>query len=68
MIGALMAAFRFIRRQPADTIGLYLLDGALFVALLALYALVAPGAGGAGWSLWLGLLVDAGLPARRASG
>ncbi len=57
MIGALMAAFRFIRRQPADTILLYGLDGALFAALLALYALVAPGAGGSGWSLWLGLLV-----------
>jgi len=57
MIGALMAAFRFIRRQPVDTIGLYLLDGLLFVALLGLYGLVAPGAGGAGWSLWAGLLV-----------
>ena len=57
MIGALIAAFRFIRRQPADTIGLYLLDGALFVALLALYAGVAPGAGGAGVSLWAGLLL-----------
>lgn len=57
MVGALMAAFRFIRRQPADTFGLYLLDGLAFVVLLALYALVAPGAGGTGWSLWAGLLV-----------
>jgi hypothetical protein len=57
MIGALMAAFRFIRRQPTETVGLYLLDGLLFVVLLALYGMVAPGAGGSGWSLWVGLLV-----------
>jgi hypothetical protein len=55
MVGSLMAAFRFIRRQPAETIGLYLLDGALFVALLAAYGVVAPGAGGGGLSLWAGL-------------
>jgi hypothetical protein len=52
-----MAAFRFIRRQPAETIGLYLLDGLLFVVLLTVYGLVAPGAGGTGWSLWGGLLL-----------
>jgi hypothetical protein len=57
MIGALMAAFRFIRRQPADTIGLYLLDGVLFAVLLGAYALVAPGAGRSGWPLWGGLLL-----------
>jgi hypothetical protein len=57
MIGSLMAAFRFVRRQPGETIGLYLLNGALFVVLLAVYGLVAPGAGGSGWPLWFGLLV-----------
>lgn len=57
MVGAVMAAARFIRRNPVNVVGLYLLDGALFVLLLGLYALVAPGAGGAGWSLWGGLLL-----------
>lgn len=57
MLGAIMAAFRFIRRHPADAAGLYLLDGLLFVALLAVYSVLAPGAGRSGWSLWAGLLV-----------
>jgi hypothetical protein len=57
MIGALMAAFRFVRRQPGDTFGLYLLNGLAFTLLLALYAGVAPGAGGTGGSLWLGVAV-----------
>jgi hypothetical protein len=57
MVGALAAAVRFVRRWPREAAGLYLLDGALFVALLAAYGLVAPGAGGSGWSLWLGLLL-----------
>jgi hypothetical protein len=57
MIGALMAALRFVRRQPLDAIGLYLLDGLLFILLLAAYSIVAPGAGGGGLSMWAGLLV-----------
>ena len=57
MIGALVAAFRFIRQRAADAIGLYLLDGLVFVALLAVYRLIAPGAGGQGFSLWAGLLL-----------
>ena len=57
MVGAVMAAWRFVARHPVQALGLYLLNGVVFVALLAVYALVAPGAGGMGWSLWLGLLV-----------
>jgi hypothetical protein len=57
MVGALMAAFRFVRQHPTRTIGLYLFDGLVFVALLAVYGLVAPGAGGEGFSLWAGLLL-----------
>ncbi|RPJ54107.1 MAG: hypothetical protein EHM24_32140, partial [Acidobacteria bacterium] len=57
MIGAVMGAVRFVRRHPVEAFGLYLLNGLVFVALLAGYALVAPGAGGSGWSLWLGLAV-----------
>jgi hypothetical protein len=57
MIGALVAGGRFVARHPASASGLYLLNGALFVLVLALYASVAPGAGGPGWSIWLGLAV-----------
>jgi hypothetical protein len=58
MIGSLMASFRFIRRHPRDTIGLYAANGVLFLAVLALYAAFAPAAGRAGWSMWLGLAVS----------
>jgi hypothetical protein len=54
MIGALVASFRFIRRHPRPAVGLYLANGLLFVAVLAIYAMLAPGAGGIGWSMWLG--------------
>ena len=57
MIGAVVAAARFIARHPGQTAGLYLLNGLVFLLVVACYALVAPGAGGAGWSLWLGLLM-----------
>lgn len=57
MIGALMAAFRFVTRQPAETVSLYLLNAGAFVLLVAVYALVAPGAGRPGWSLWIGFFV-----------
>jgi hypothetical protein len=57
MIGALVAAARFIARQPGRVAGLYLLNGLLFLLVILGYAFVAPGAGGLGWSLWLGLVV-----------
>jgi hypothetical protein len=46
-LGTVVAAVRFIRRQPAAALGLYLLNTAGFAVLLALYAWLAPGAGGA---------------------
>jgi hypothetical protein len=58
MVGALMASFRFIRRHPSQTIGLYVTDGVLFLAVLALYSGFAPAAGRADWSMWLGLAVS----------
>jgi hypothetical protein len=58
MIGALLAAARFLRRHASSAVGLYLANGVLFVIVLALYALVAPGAGSIGWSMWLGLAVS----------
>jgi hypothetical protein len=57
MIGALVAGGRFIARHPASASGLYLMNGALFVLVLALYSVMAPGAGGPGWSMWLALAV-----------
>jgi len=58
MIGALVAATRFVLRHPGRAAALYLLNGLLFVLVIAVYAFVAPGAGGPGWSLWAGLLVS----------
>ncbi len=55
-IGALLAGARFVRRHPLQVAGLYALNGAVFLAILALYALVAPGARG-GWVVWLGFAV-----------
>ena len=52
VIGALLAAGRFVRRRPGATLGLYLLTGLLFVAVLAVYAIAAPGAEGGGAWVW----------------
>jgi hypothetical protein len=57
MIGALIAGARFIARQPAGALGLYALNGLLFVLVLAVYALVSPGAGRDGLAVWGVLLV-----------
>lgn len=58
MIGALVAACRFIRRQPAQTAGLYLANAALFLLVVALYAAFASNAGRAGWHMWAALAVS----------
>lgn len=42
-IGGLAAAWRFVRRQPGAAAGLYLLNTAVFLILLAIYAAVASG-------------------------
>ena len=44
MIGALSAGFRFVRRNPGATVGLYGVNSLAFVAVLSAYYLVAPGA------------------------
>ena len=44
MIGAVVSAIRFIRRNPGAAIGLYLLDTLLFLVVLGVYFLAAPGA------------------------
>jgi hypothetical protein len=57
MVGAILAAIRFVRRRPKATVGLYLLNGVLFLIVLALYALLAPGAGTVGPPMWIGVAV-----------
>ena len=41
-IGALLAAVRFLRRNPWPTIGLYLLNVSLYLLILVVYAFAAP--------------------------
>jgi hypothetical protein len=57
MLGAVVSAWRFIRRNASAVTGLYLLDAALFLGAIAVYALVAPGAGRTGWSMWMAFAV-----------
>ena len=58
MIGALMAAARFVRRHPGATIGVFTANTGLFVLVLAAYALAAGGAGGGEtWRVLGGLLL-----------
>jgi hypothetical protein len=58
MIGALIAACRFIGRNPARTAGLYLADSVLFLVVVAFYAVFASDAGGTGWTMRAGFLVS----------
>jgi hypothetical protein len=58
MLGALLGAVRFVRRNAGAVAALYLLNGLLFVGVLGLYASVAPGAGPAGPVMWLGFAVS----------
>ncbi len=58
MLGALLAAGRFVRRRPFSTGGLYVLNAGLFGLLLAGYAAVDPGVGAPdATSQWTALLV-----------
>ena len=54
MIFAIGAAIGFIARNPGRVLGLYALNTAVFLLILAAWMLVAPGAGGAGVAMWLG--------------
>ena len=54
MTGALIAALRFIVRHPGRVAGVYALNAAVFLAVVAIWATVAPGAGGSGASMWAG--------------
>jgi hypothetical protein len=58
MIGAVAAGVRFVRRNIGGVAALYVMDGAMFVGVIAAYAVVAPGAGTTGPRLWLGFLIS----------
>jgi hypothetical protein len=51
--GALLAALRFVVRNPRRTFALYALNSVTFAALLALWAVIAPGGGGVGAAVWM---------------
>jgi hypothetical protein len=56
-IGALAGGARFVWRHPGAVLGVYLLNGALFVLLVLAYALLSPGAPGDGLGAWAVLLL-----------
>jgi len=60
MAGALIAAIRFIVRNPGRVAGLSLTNTVLFLGVVGVWALIDPGAGGSGASMWAGVLLSQG--------
>ena len=60
MIWTLVAALRFLVRNPSRVAALYAANSLVFVVVVAVWALVAPGAGGAGLSMWAGVIASQG--------
>ena len=60
MTGALIAASRFIVRNPRRVAALYLTNTVLFLSIVGVWALIDPGAGGSGMSMWAGVLLSQG--------
>ena len=56
VFGAMRSAIAFVARHPRSVSGLYALNTAAFLLLLAVWALVAPGVGAAGGGMWVGLV------------
>jgi hypothetical protein len=57
MIGALISAVRFMRRNLGPALALYGMNAGLFAVILVAYDVVAPGAGGTGWTMWAGFTI-----------
>lgn len=57
MLGALLAAGSFMRRNRLRTLVIYALNVVLFGLVLTAYALVAPGVGSAGLSMWVAFVL-----------
>jgi hypothetical protein len=58
MTGALIAAVRFIVRNPTGVMGLYAINAAFFLVVIAMWRLINQGAGGAGVWMWTGVAVS----------
>jgi hypothetical protein len=58
MIGALVAAIRFVGRNPGRVASLYAATVMVFLMVIAVWALAAPGAGGSGLSMWAGFVAS----------
>jgi hypothetical protein len=56
VLGALLAAWRFVRRRLGRTIGLYALNALVFLLIVLIYALVAPGATTSDVTMWLAFI------------
>ena len=63
--GSLVAAVRFLARNPGTAGGLYLLNTVTCAALVAIWAAIAPSAGAAGLRVWLTLVLGQGFIAAR---
>jgi hypothetical protein len=55
IIGAAVAAWRFIRQRPLQVIGVYACAGVALLLWLTIYAIIAPGATIQGGWIWLAL-------------
>ena len=60
MTGAVIAALRFIVRNPLRVMGLYALNAVLFLAVVTLWGFINQGVGGAGVWMWTGVAVSQG--------
>jgi hypothetical protein len=58
VVGALVAALRFIRHHSRKVFALYALNSLTFLAVVAVWALVAPGAGGSGPGMWFAFVLS----------
>ena len=58
MMGASIAALRFIVRNPSRVIGLYIINAVLFLAVVGVWGLIDQGAGGSGAWMWAGVAVS----------
>lgn len=56
MIGAVVAGWRFVRRNAAASIALYVIDALVFLLVIGLYYLLAPGATGGAPAFAIGQL------------
>ena len=57
MVGAVVQAIGFIRRNAGAAAGLFLANFGLFAAVIAVYSLVAPNSAGAGIPMWSAFII-----------